>query len=224
MSADPSLYDVLGVPPDADCAAIRRAYRARSKQVHPDTGGDVEQFALVKRAHDVLMDGDRRAQYDRTGEADDKPVDNRMAEILQLIAAALDMAMGKAYERGAQPNTLALDRATRIELEGMRTESRRQMGEFEKNVARSKAVMGRFKAPEGAETNLMETILSGRVSYCQSEIAKRKVQQERIGEALAMLDGYTFTADQAPVSAHQLAIDRLRKSMMGAGEGMARLG
>jgi hypothetical protein len=59
-------YSLLGVDPGADADEIRAAYRRRSKEVHPDAGGDRELFLLVQLAHDTLVDPDRRAAYDRT--------------------------------------------------------------------------------------------------------------------------------------------------------------
>src|ERR1700710_1297947 len=66
-------YDVLGVPRDADQAAIRRAYRALAKKHHPDlnTGDKVAEatFKAVSAANDLLSDPDKRAAFDR-GEID----------------------------------------------------------------------------------------------------------------------------------------------------------
>jgi hypothetical protein len=47
---------VLGVDPDADEATVRRAYRERIKQVHPDADGDEESFKRVQRAYDRLTE------------------------------------------------------------------------------------------------------------------------------------------------------------------------
>ncbi|MFB6296283.1 MAG: J domain-containing protein [Halobacteriales archaeon] len=48
---------VLGVAPDADEDEIRRAYRERAKDVHPDTaGGDEEAFKRVTEAYDRLVE------------------------------------------------------------------------------------------------------------------------------------------------------------------------
>ena len=46
-------FDVLGLSPGADEAAVRRAYRRRVKQVHPDHGGDEEEFRRVQEAYDT---------------------------------------------------------------------------------------------------------------------------------------------------------------------------
>ena len=71
MADDP--YQVLGVPRDADAAAIRRAYRALAKKHHPDLNpGDKAAeatFKSVAAAHDLLSDLEKRAAFDR-GEID----------------------------------------------------------------------------------------------------------------------------------------------------------
>lgn len=62
-----TLYDVLGVDPDADPEAIRRAYRERVKRHHPDAGGDAGEFRRLTTARDVLLDGESRRRYDALG-------------------------------------------------------------------------------------------------------------------------------------------------------------
>ena len=61
-------YQVLGVPPTALLADIKRAYRRLATELHPDKhGGDPayeERFKVVAVAYGVLSDADRRAQYD----------------------------------------------------------------------------------------------------------------------------------------------------------------
>lgn len=47
---------ILDVPPDADERTIRRAYRERIKEVHPDQGGDETRFREVTAAYETLQD------------------------------------------------------------------------------------------------------------------------------------------------------------------------
>jgi molecular chaperone DnaJ len=66
-------YEVLGVPRDADEATLKKAYRRLAMQYHPDrNNGDRDaeaKFKEVTEAYEVLHDPEKRAVYDRYGEA-----------------------------------------------------------------------------------------------------------------------------------------------------------
>jgi len=64
----PNHYQALGIPRDADAEAIRAAYRAQAKELHPDLSEGVsnEAFLRLQEAYDVLRDPERRASYDDT--------------------------------------------------------------------------------------------------------------------------------------------------------------
>ena len=60
-----SAYEILGVDPSVDDAELRRAYRLRLRQTHPDTGGDAAIFIQVQRAWELIGTVESRAAYDR---------------------------------------------------------------------------------------------------------------------------------------------------------------
>lgn len=66
-------YALLDVPRDADEATLKKAYRKLAMRFHPDrNGGDREaeaRFKQVTEAYEVLRDPEKRAVYDRYGEA-----------------------------------------------------------------------------------------------------------------------------------------------------------
>jgi Mce-associated membrane protein len=59
----PTLYDVLGVSPDASRDEIRAAWRAAADRFEPGEGG-AARFRLFNEAAEVLLDPARRAEYD----------------------------------------------------------------------------------------------------------------------------------------------------------------
>lgn len=62
------LYDVLGVPRGAGDDEIKKAYRRKAREAHPDAGGDEDAFKQIQHAYAVLSDPDRRMRYDRFGD------------------------------------------------------------------------------------------------------------------------------------------------------------
>lgn len=69
-----SLYEVLGVPPNASDEEIRRAYKNLARKFHPDLNPNNPQaemmFKAAGRAFEVLGDPDKRAAYDERLRAD----------------------------------------------------------------------------------------------------------------------------------------------------------
>jgi len=62
-------YAVLGVPPQADAAQIKAAFRQLARALHPDSAtvpAAPDRWARVLAAWEVLHDPVKRAAYDRT--------------------------------------------------------------------------------------------------------------------------------------------------------------
>ncbi|MFW5917689.1 MAG: ferredoxin Fer [Halorubrum sp.] len=69
-----SPFDVLNIDEDADEATIERAYRDRVKEAHPDRGGTLEEFQLVRRAYRELDERARNGDGTGAGRGDDTDI------------------------------------------------------------------------------------------------------------------------------------------------------
>jgi len=62
------LYELLDITRDAGEDEVKRAYRRKAREHHPDAGGDEEAFKAITHAYQVLSDPTKRARYDRFGD------------------------------------------------------------------------------------------------------------------------------------------------------------
>src|SRR5690606_11926795 len=64
-------YEILGISKSADASEIKKAYRKKAIEYHPDKNpGDKqaeENFKLAAEAYEVLSDPDKRSRYDQFG-------------------------------------------------------------------------------------------------------------------------------------------------------------
>lgn len=98
-----NLYDALHITPDADSETIKTAYRKMAAKTHPDTGGSVESFALVKHAYDILSDDERRKKYDTTGDASENQPNNQMTMVLETVQRFMEQTFTAIDSQNRDP-------------------------------------------------------------------------------------------------------------------------
>ena len=84
-----SHYEVLGISRDATPAQIRSAFRRLARAHHPDTSasGSADSLVPINDAWQVLGDPDLRRAYDRSLEAEIRPVAENHSPIVDSVPA-----------------------------------------------------------------------------------------------------------------------------------------
>ncbi len=116
MKDEQDYYAILGVPLDAPEAEIRRAFRARAKELHPDSkpagehGEAHGEFNLLTEAYETLKDAGRRQAYDAQLLAS-RQLTPRAKEGKPPRAFAMGLALGLLLAAAAVGAKISYDRA-----------------------------------------------------------------------------------------------------------------
>lgn len=62
---------MLSVSREADEKTIKKAYRAKAREAHPDKGGSEEKMAAVNEAYEVLSNPELRQRFDNGDDPND---------------------------------------------------------------------------------------------------------------------------------------------------------
>lgn len=206
------LYSILGVSKDADKNVIKKAYRKKAKDTHPDMPrGSSKKFALVKKAHDILMDDDRRKKYDATGDESEAQPDNAFSAVVGIIANALGCVLADLANKGQSPLETDLVYETRQKIRNSICEFQKQcriqngMLDFERKI------FGRFKKKKKSEeTNVFDSIISSRISGLEQSISMHDKNIKDCEEAIRMIDNIIYEHDELPYkSPGDLMMDRI---------------
>ncbi|WP_129117006.1 ferredoxin Fer [Halegenticoccus tardaugens] len=85
-----SPFDILGIDEDAVDEEVDQAYRRRVKEAHPDHGGSLQEFQLVRAAYDEIRNGYRPEGRDVGPESVENPDDEVVSRVEYLNYEVLD--------------------------------------------------------------------------------------------------------------------------------------
>jgi len=196
-------YDELGVERNAPKSEIKRAYRAKAKQKHPDRGGSHAEFAALSRAYRLLASPERRARFDETGVADDGAhVSNLEANAAGLILGVFGSILAdETYDlsrRDPMMQTVQLLRQGLQQIAADADFARKGRRRIEEALQR----LGR-KGPRGADP--IRHFLEDRRVMCDRRLGETETAKTVHEAAIAMLKDYSWTVDD-PMSPLQRAM------------------
>lgn len=98
------LYELLGVNKNASQNEIKKAYRKKAKEHHPDVGGDDEYFKKISYANEILSDTEKRKLYDQFGHDMGKSVNvGAPTDLRDFIRRTQEQFFGNFQEQQGPP-------------------------------------------------------------------------------------------------------------------------
>ena len=198
MSFNP--YEVLGVSSDASAKVIKAAYRSRSRDTHPDTGGDEEQFHKVKEAFDILSDPARRRRFDETGKT---RVSSCTPQAIQdYLAGLMTVVITAKRPDGTRddPTRENIRDKTVLSIAQARNEAKNNRFEVQRMIERTTRLLERFK-PQ-AEFDPVGNALRVEKDKLQSQMDQMDDLMEMMDEAIKTLKTYEYEVGPGPEGQH----------------------
>lgn len=186
-------YEALGVPRDATPEQIRSAYRRKASANHSDRGGSDIEMAMINTARDVLSDPDRRARFDRTGQAG-RPQDAE-GKAREMIFGLLVTALEEA------PDDALIIASLRVNLADIDTELKLKEIQARGRIRKIERHAKRFKRPERGD--VMVDVIDKRLKLRRAELEKFERDRQAVAIALRILADYD---DDAPPGMPTLTI------------------
>lgn len=191
-----TLYETLGVEPDASQAQIKKAFRQRALKAHPDQGGSREAMEVLQHAYDVLSDVERRARYDATGEEDVPvdPVKERQAAALRLLRDVISMVVDQPVE----VDTVDVKSVIIQKVKSEQSDRAMLQRKLQDALLRANKMTKRFIKDGADEEDIVAGILKAKAAKLQTQIDMMEASIQTFQVVADMLDGYTYEVDAAP--------------------------
>jgi curved DNA-binding protein CbpA len=183
-----SLYEILSISPKANMAEIRVAYRAKVKEVHPDTGGSNEAFSEVVLAYEILSDDDRRRQYDETGTLDDpgKAISSGAVLIVEGLINGFIQRQDAKYSDAVNLMCADISIALRSKIANIDVLEKR------KHILAD--LKDRFRA-KSSEENVLHDILDQKIEALGKALSAERLAIAQLNEASSILRRYDFVRE-----------------------------
>jgi curved DNA-binding protein CbpA len=184
-----SHYETLGVPPDASAGDIKRAFKRKAAEHHPDRGGDPAKMVAINRAYEVLGDPARRQAYDTNGsEVPLAPIEEEGRHVLTQL-------FGMAIEEAGDDEILHF---VRQGLKSMVAQGQQEIAGAERKRERLKAK--RYKVKVRMGENIVHQLIDSQSLALsrRAAMARRAIDAARAAEVL--LENYSAEAPQPNIT------------------------
>lgn len=195
-------YETLGVDPSASADTIKRAYRKKAKRHHPDNPkGDRASFEQINRASLILLNPERRAKFDATGDAEEASPDNSQALAVSLIVGFIAAVVQQAAKEDSNPCRVDLVAFARENFRNRISDFEKQKVPIERAAKLMRTIEQKLKLSTGSKEHpMLRKALEAQARGLHEPLQRIEREIAVHKDALILLNGYVFDADKpAPV-------------------------
>lgn len=193
-------YEVLGINKKASPASIRKAYRKLAARHHPDRNpGDSEseaRYRAATEAYEVLIDPQRREQYDTHGTTA-LPKNTVDGEMLSVLVPTLLSVLHEVARQGKVKETDIVGKMHEMVV-GYIQGTELSLAAVEKGRNALQAAQGRFIIADLAdnEENLLEAAVRNKIKEVDGEINKARYELDKLSRVKKYLNRCKYKLDE----------------------------
>jgi DnaJ domain len=180
-----SPYKILGVAKDATTEQIKRAYRRRSSETHPDRdGGDDRSMQEVNDAYALLSDAVRRRHYDESGYS------GKEASLAELAQGLLATELAKLLDNGCDGDIALILRNV---IDTIASDGKLAYGNHVQCLIYLQTLNAALNAKPGTQ-DFLRPVFTQRIEACEAAIVACERLCEAAKTARTLLETYRFEA------------------------------
>lgn len=92
------LYAVLGLKRKASKKDIKKAYKKKARETHPDVSPDSKEFVNINKAYSVLSDPVKKISYDKYGKEGDDSNEQARGLVISIVEEMVRIKLDKPIE------------------------------------------------------------------------------------------------------------------------------
>lgn len=170
-------YDMLGVNKKASKSDIKKAYKRKAMALHPDRGGDEEEFKILKDAFECAMNGGKKKQPN-----------NKHLEAMQELAGLFTQCIDRMGDR-----IFTIDIVSNIQgaITTQLAANKNEINKHEKAIEKLNKLLGKMSLKKG-DNNLFEAVINQKLEEVNRQIFMVNQKNALIEDVIKLLADYEY--------------------------------
>lgn len=192
-----SLYDTLGINKDASKEEIKKAYKNKAKESHPDKGGSTDKMVALNKAYSILNDESKKEKYDKTGEVDERGDEfkNKSLDLLRSLLRDAFVSKSVFNEDEYKYRNVISEMKSKIKSTIFNLEQ--EKAKFQKEKKRVSEILERFSTKGN---NYIILLLEGDIIGLGRRIVDIEKEINFLNDFLPLLDDYSYQFEDVGIT------------------------